>query len=333
MKRGRLNAILAVVVIGLGAVVYFSQKQGQKLPPLTPLKSADVSRIAIEHPDAAAIKLEKNGGPWRLTAPVQAETDPFEVNSLVSLATLETQSKLDPKEVKLADLGLQPPDYTITLNDTRIAFGGTEPLNYRRYVQVGDAIYTIDDPPSAALDQDYSDLVSKELLPAGAQLAKIELPGMTLTRGDTGWTLDPPDPKGTPEALSKIAGAWASARAMWNELEKDAEVKGDPVVLHLKGGGEIHLIVAARDPQLQLSRPDLKVRYFLSKSLDQELFKLPEPAAPKEEEKKKATGPGNGAGTTKPAGDESPAPTKSEEKPGTGHAAPAEGDHAAPPSQ
>ena len=94
MKRARLNLVLLAAALGLGLAVYFAQKPEPPGPPLTPYQPDAVTRIALEHPGAPAIRLEKQDGKWQLTAPVSAEADPFEVNALIGLADRATQLKL-----------------------------------------------------------------------------------------------------------------------------------------------------------------------------------------------------------------------------------------------
>src|SRR5262245_52381815 len=130
MQRVRLNVVLAAVLAALGVAVFFSQKNEEPKLPLTSLTADSVDKISIEHPDAAAIKLEKKNGGWMLTEPVQVEADKFEVNGALSLATLEQKKTVDTAAVKLADLGLDPPQYSVTLNDTKLLIGGTEPLAF-----------------------------------------------------------------------------------------------------------------------------------------------------------------------------------------------------------
>ena len=281
MKRTYLNLALLVVALGLGAAVFFSQKKEEKGPPLTALKADELTRIAIDHPGAPLIRLEKQGGRWFLTEPVKGEVDEFEINALVALAATEAKEKLEGAQ--LAELELDPPKYTITLNDTAIAFGGVEPLQYRRYVKVGDVVSLIEDPPSAALDQDYADLVAKGLFPVGAELSRIELPKLTLARADGKWTVAPADPRAGADQMQKLADGWKNARAMWNEQAKDASAKGERVKVTLKDGTVREFVVAAVDPQFKLYRPDLGVNLVLSKALADEMLKLPEPA--KEEPK------------------------------------------------
>lgn len=281
MNRARLNLVLLAVAAGLGVAVYLAQRAEPAGPPLTPYQADAVTRIALEHPDAPAIRLEKQDGRWRLTEPVAAEADEFEVNALVGLADRETRLKLEGGALK--DLGLDPPSYTLTLNDRAIAFGGVEPLEFRRYVKTADGAFLIEDPPSAALDREYADLVAKDLLPKDAELERIEVPGLALAKGADGkWSAAPAGPKATADAMQKLADGWKGARSMWNEMSRDAKVAGDRVKITLKGGEAREFVIVARDPQFKLHRADLGVTFVLSRTLVDELLELPEPPAPEE---------------------------------------------------
>lgn len=277
MNRSRLNLVLLVVAAGLGVGVWYSQEREEKGPPLTTLTADALTKIAIEHPGREAVRLEKRDGGWNLTAPSIARVDEFEINSLLGLVDREVKKSLDRDSIKLAELGLDPPKYTITLNDTSIGFGDVEPLDYRRYVKVGDVVSLIEDPPSAALDADYADLVAKSVLAMDAVIEKISVPGLTLARGADGkWLLTPADATATTDRMQKLVDGWKSARAMWNEMPQAVSPKGEPVVITLKGGAEQRLVLMERDPQLKFYSPDAKTVYVLSKALTDELLKLPE---------------------------------------------------------
>lgn len=280
MKRMQLNMGLAAAALGLAVAVWVGRDKPEQLPPLTPIAESDLKTIAIAHPDAPAIKLEKRDGTWRLLEPVNAPTDAFEVSSLVGLAKLEVKRSLPLAEVSLAELKLEPPQYTVTLNDQVLAFGDSEPLEYRRYVRTGDSVALVSDPPSAALDADYSDLIAKELLPQNAQIRRIEVPGLSVRRSDDGqaWVAEGRSDVST-DQLQGFVDAWKNARAMWNARRpSDAGEAGDAVKLVLDDG-EVLLRVVAREPQLQIDRPEYGVRYTLSKAEADKLLKLPEPAA------------------------------------------------------
>jgi hypothetical protein len=283
MQRKTLNLGLAAAALALGVAVYLGQKKEVKRPPLTPIAAADLHSVVIEHPGAATIKLEKTGGHWKLTEPVKADADPFETNAFSSLATLEVKSSLEPAQVSLKELGLAPPAYSITLNDQKLLFGGIDPIQSRRYILVGNKVGLVEDPPSTALDADYSDLLSKSLLPAGAEIQSITLPGLSIAKSADGkaWALTPDESNIGSDARQKLIDAWKNAHAMWNAaLPKDG-VKGDEVTVTLKDGTALKFIVTQRDPQFVIARPDLDVSYTLSKQLVDEMLKLNEPAGDK----------------------------------------------------
>lgn len=270
MKRSQLNAVLLVVGLGLAVVVFLSQEKEKKGEPLTPLVASAVSKITLDHPGKPAITLEKRDGQWQLSAPVQAHAEAVEINGILALATMETKSTLDAAQVKLADLGLDPAQYRVTLNDVALDIGGTEPLQFRRYIKVGDKIALVDDPPSAALDADYSDLVDKSLLPPNAEIEHLSVPGIDSAKAS--------------ELQQKtLAAAWKNARAMWTAMDepaKDDAAKSETVRMTLKDGSALEFAVVERDPQFVLARHDLKVRYTLSKQLVNELLQLPQAQQP-----------------------------------------------------
>lgn len=278
MKRVYLNLALLLIVAGLSATVWFTQKKAPpKGPPLTALSAAAVTHISIEHPNEPTITLEKKGAEWQLTAPVQAPTDPFEITSLVNLATQETKRTLKVADVKLADLKLDPPQFTITLNDQKLEFGDTEPLEYRRYVRHGDSVALIDDPSGTAVDADYSNLVAKELISPGVDIDKIEVPGLSVSRSaGKDWSATPASDAATGDALARFVQAWRAARSMWNAAMPADGGKGEPITLTLKDG-VVHLVLVSKEPQLIIDRPDLKLRYTLSKADADTLLKLAEP--------------------------------------------------------
>ncbi|NKF21215.1 DUF4340 domain-containing protein [Solimonas marina] len=294
MKRAYLNVVLLIIVVGLGAAIFFTQKKDHKGPPLTALKADAVTHVSIAHPGKPTIELVKQGKDWTLTAPVQSPADPFEVASVVNLATQQTQRTLKDSDVKLSELKLDPPQYTITLNDQKLEFGDTDPIDHRRYVKNGKTVSLIDDPPETAVDADYSNLVSKELLPTGTQLTKIEVPGFTVSLGADGktWTQTPATDGVTTDEISHFVSSWEGARSMWNAAMPDgadADSKGQPITLTTKDGKTVQLVLVNEKPQLTIDRPDLKVRYSLSKADDQSLLTIP--PAPKKPDAKAPTAP------------------------------------------
>ena len=285
MSRNQLNLLLLALVAGLTLTVVLTQEEETpKRPLLAGLDAEQIDRIAIRHPGAEEIRLQKQGGVWQLAAPGQARAEAVEVAALTDLAALESARQLQADAVDLAELGLAPPKYEIEINDRLLRFGGIEPLEYERYVRVGDTIHLVSDPPSAALDAEHADLVSKQLLPAGRQIARLELPELSLSQGEQGWTLSPPQADVGTDQMQALVDAWSRARALWNQMPpEDADYADKPEIrLHLDDGSVVELRLVDREPQLILAQPAAQVHHHLSKALAEELLQLPAPEAVEE---------------------------------------------------
>jgi hypothetical protein len=162
----------------------------------------------------------------------------------------------------------------------RLEFGGLDPIESRRYVRLGETVHLIEDPPSAALDADYHDLVARRLLPEDAQLTRIQLPGLSLTRSDkTGWTVTPAGADQGADAAQALADAWLRAQAMWvTPLDRRRRAQGE---VRIQAGEEsFRFVILDRQDQLLLARPELGVQFALSKTLASELFQLKAPPEP-----------------------------------------------------
>ncbi|MDO9453633.1 MAG: DUF4340 domain-containing protein [Stagnimonas sp.] len=280
MNRARLNLLLVVIVLALGAGAWMAKRHKDKpKETLTPLAAEGVNKIVIEWPGSPTIQLEKQGAEWLLQAPVKSRADRFEAVGATSLASTEVQSTLDGDGIDLKELGLDPPNHTVTLNDVKVEFGGSDPLQSRRYVRVDGVVKLIEDPATAALDKDYADLISKNLFAPGDTLVKIELPAFTLTKGPDGnWTAPAGTANATPAALKTLADGWKDAQAMWNEAAAGETASGGTVRITTQQGQVHEFVVASVDPQFMLYNPALRVRHQLSKALADALLKLPEPA-------------------------------------------------------
>lgn len=284
MKRKHLNLLLGAIALGLVATVYFSREQPEPPPPpLTTLQTGDIQHIAVKHAGSPDIRLEKRQDAWWLVAPVETRAEDIEVGALLDLASRASQRRYPAAEMDLAELGLSKPDWVIQLNEQRIEFGGLDPIESRRYVKVDDTVHLIEDPPSAALDADYHDLVAKRLLPAEARISRIQLPGLLLTRGDNeGWQVTPGSSDQGADAAQQLVDAWQRAQAMWiTPLDKKRPTRGSVSIQ--AGDTKLRFDILDRKDQLVLSRPELGVQFTLSKALDSQLFELQPPAQPEAE--------------------------------------------------
>lgn len=278
MKRRQLNLLLGVVALGLMAAVFFSREQPEPPPPpLTALAEADINRIVIRHSGEPDIRLEKRGAEWWLTQPVETRAEPVEIGAILNLPARGSQRRYPVSAMDLSEIGLDPSGWSVQLNDVRIEFGGVDPIESRRYARIGDTVHLIDDPPSAALDAEYNDLVARRLLPADADLRRIELPGLVLSRNDKkAWDVAPAAADRGADAAQRLADAWLQAQAMWI-TPLDAGQRGRGKIEIRAGDETFRFTILDRENQLVLARPELGVQFTLSKTLDSDLFELKPP--------------------------------------------------------
>lgn len=284
--QGRLwlNLLLLILVAGLGTAAYFRhQKNSAPKPKLLELKAEAITSAEVAWLGAPKIVLKKTGSDWAMTEPVAARVDPFEILGVTNLAATEVQETVGRDGLVLKDIGLDPPERVVTLNGTRIAFGGTEALNYRRYVKIGEKILLIDDPASPALDKEHHDLVSKQLLGPKDEIAAIALPTGEVIQQAAAGQWQAAGSTADAKAMAALAKSWKDAKALYTEL---AEVpsEGERVKISLKDGRALEFVIAARDPQLSLYSQAQGVRFVLSRELVDPLLTLaaakPEAAAP-----------------------------------------------------
>ena len=284
MKRKHLNLALLLVTALLILAVVLSQEEEAPPPPLTSLDSEAITHIEVRHPDRPEIKLDMTDKGWMITEPVKIAADTLQVDALTALAYRETSLNYPAAEVDLARLGLSPPQWTIQLDDTELHFGNKEPVQDRRYVQVGDKVFLASDPPSTALDADYSDLVHAKLMPEGTPaISLLETPKLKLEQVDeTSWKVTPASADHGPDARAKLLAHWENARSLWRtrfDPATDKPIEGDTIRVRFGGKDQpiIEYQVIKRDQQLLLLRKDLDVVYTLPPKYGIDLFELQKP--------------------------------------------------------
>lgn len=294
-RRAWLNLSLLVAVGGLLTVTLL--KPGQETPPLperlSTIDTSAVQQIRIAPADGEAITLARSpDAGWQLQAPVQAEAQPFRVDSLLALATAEIRHEVGAAaELDLAGYGLQPARGLITFDDLDIHFGDSNPVGLQRYVQVGERVLLIDDRHFHHLRSEWTHWVETALLPEADALLAVELPQQRIVReGDAAasaaWTLDPPQPQLGSDAIARWAQKWLYARAL--EVSAGAEASDatlagpSPIQVRYRRGEqtvqrEFTLLARPEQDETLLVEANSGLAYHLPAAQAAALTALPEP--------------------------------------------------------
>lgn len=163
--RWSINALLLVGCVLLAWLARWELQPEPGLAARIGLNADAISQLRLSAGENPVIELEADsGGGWVMRAPLQGPVTERMSERLQALlrAPVTRAFALDggdaPGAPALDDLGLAEPWLVIDLGRIRLRAGGAEPLQRRRYLQVGDEILLIDDRwllPLLAPPKDY----------------------------------------------------------------------------------------------------------------------------------------------------------------------------------
>jgi hypothetical protein len=152
-RRTRSLVLLAATAALLGAAVFaqLRHERAQALDPLTDLDLAAVRTLAVDCRGCTPRRYEKVDGHWRMTAPRVQPADAARIDRLLAIAHAPVRFRHVRSEIDPAKVGLDPPQATLQLDATTLAFGATDAIHGDRYVAVGTTIALVPDRFSAVL--------------------------------------------------------------------------------------------------------------------------------------------------------------------------------------
>lgn len=201
--RLRSTLLLAVILAGLGAYLYFVEaKRGDEADAKTTLLDVEpdaVTALTLTYGDRE-IALERRDGAWHLTKPLAAAADDLAVKNLLrAVAEAEIKKSIDDPPQDLLPFGLAPPFVVVTVATAdgplpAIKVGKTTAVSFSTYVQRADQprVSLTGSAFRTAVDKQAKDLRDKTIV----SFAEAEVEGLTLQ-----------GPGGTVE-LAKQDGTW-----------------------------------------------------------------------------------------------------------------------------
>lgn len=279
MKRGwllNLALFAAVAALGLHAWLTPSREDLAK-QPLSTLRPAQAAHITLVRPGKPDIVLERWQSQWRITAPVRARADDFQVMRMLTVLEAQPTARLPATDLSRYDL--HPPAARLTVDGTEYAFGGINAVTSEQYVMRGDAVFSVALRHGAGLPAEASALIQRRLLEENEQPVAVTLPDFSVSQVDGRWTLTPPAPADADD-LQRYVDLWRHAFAV-RAAPYDQRPPVADIRINLRDGRTLAFGVLQREPQLLLWRRDNGLQYQFPATAGRSL--LTKPASPPNE--------------------------------------------------
>lgn len=281
-SRTRLNLALAFALAGLIALAFLEPGDNETpiVKTLTQLKPDEVQHIRVQSPQHADIDLKKINGHWQMLAPFNAPANQQRLVQLLDVANAKSLASYNIDKVDTTQLKLDTPSLMLTLNDSRLDFGGTAPLGGSRYVRVDQSVHLITDRYSHLARGPATDLVSPALLKADTKITALQLPTFKLLLVDGQWQLENKPAVKSPDHLQQLLDEWRHARAFGVQviitaLEASATEKPQTIIV-TTDSSTLRFTLLRTDDEIILQRHDLGLQYHFSQEVGQQLLSLPQ---------------------------------------------------------
>jgi hypothetical protein len=233
MSRGRSTALLALVLAGLAAYIWFVERKREPANPdakakvFADLKADAIEELTIRSSKGDTTTLKKEGGTWRITSPISAEVDAAEVSAITSgLVSLEDQRAVEENAKDLAAFGLSPAKAEVSFRlageaqPRQLALGEKTPTGGDMYAKLGtgNRVFLVSGFLDTTFDRSTFELRDKAVLKfARDAIDGIEVvtPTETIVFAKTGdqWRMTAPVPvRADFGSVEAIVGRVASAQ-------------------------------------------------------------------------------------------------------------------------
>ncbi|HYB98013.1 MAG TPA: DUF4340 domain-containing protein [Candidatus Limnocylindrales bacterium] len=290
--------IFALVAVALGAYIYLYEtpkaEKEAKGEGVVEFDAAKASRVRLSYPDDSTIELEKDGGQWKLVAPIAAPADNNAVDRfLEGVRDTRIERRLKKEEVEsLAAYGLDKPTGTqgrleITLEDGTtvppVIMGNTTPVDHFAFgrVEGSDDVLVTPLLIHTSIKKTPFDFRKKRLFDVQPdQIGRISIhkgaDRIELERsGEKNWNLIlPKNDAADSQAAESIAGAFDTIEALayfdGPGVNLDSLGLSEPtltVTAHLAGGEQVGF-------KLGKEAADQPAGFYLQRSSDGQVAKV-----------------------------------------------------------
>lgn len=250
--------------------------------PLTGLASVDaVTGIRVERVGREPLQFIKEASGWVLQqGDSRLPASESQLRSLLRLPLATSNTAYAASSLDLGQAGLEPAQVTVSFDDTVITLGKTSPLDNRRYARAGDNVLLVADNYPHLVNADWSNFVSRRLLPNGATITRLALPEVTVLRDDSGkWSLQPSPDGYHADDVTRLIENWQSASALY--VKRYAGETGETIAITTASNDTpVNFLLLSQNPELVLASPAAGIQYHLPGSLADSLLSIanPDPA-------------------------------------------------------
>lgn len=277
-RRWLLNVALLLLIGALAwAIVHRSgQEKNASAKPLTSLSTAAISQIRIERPDQSAISLVKSGEEWRLTAPLPARANRFNIESLLRTLSAPAEIRIPTVTGDLAKYGLDKPLSQLWIENEAISFGSMHPLSNQVYVLYKNEVVLIPAHYLSTAIYPYTNFIASRLIEEDRRLVALGLPGYSLSLKNGVWHHHPPYQTLTSDQINDFVASWQHASALRVDRYSGEDAIDEIVLTTLRDNKEIklHLGILAYKPEFILFRKDENLKYYFTEQAGARLMDL-----------------------------------------------------------
>jgi hypothetical protein len=259
-------------------VVYRPGIEPEPVPqPLTALSADGITRIQVTRTTREPLTFTRHVDTWVLEDSHALPASDLQIRALLALLQAPATRSYPADSLDLEALGLEPPQATLLLDDTRFDIGITEAVDKLRYVQTGDTVFLIPDQYQHLINADWSSFVERRLLPANTRITRLQLPEFTLSlTAANQWQLSPAGPEISTDALQSLVSNWEQATAFYVRRHQN-KASGETITLEVSKTAEpVTFHIVAHTPELILARPELGIQYHLQGDMAQALLTMPD---------------------------------------------------------
>lgn len=285
--RALLNLFLLVVAVALVAIIFLRPglEDNHVVTAVTSIDPQSVRHITLARSDAATLEFSKHVDSWRMAGQPALPADDFQVHTVLALleATGVRSYPVDALD-DLGALGLEPPQASVSFDDTRIDIGNTDAIEGLRYLRVGNTVHLVADRFQHLPNAGFTNFVDRSLLPDDSAINALELPGLSLFQSDgVNWRLVPAREGVSADTIDALVSAWNRTSALYvRRYHAPSATDAEPDTIRITQGDSrpVEFLVITRAPDLVLARPEWGIQYHLPAESGAELLALPEPAVP-----------------------------------------------------